>query len=119
MNNDIAPLSNSEGDRTDMPAVFSRWYDVHPAVRRLRAVEVSSVVHILLTLEPTSDGADTLPVWFANRSVWTCDLQSLTKRKVELRMRDAIMLDDFSLKLETVILAELNWRDPLGDAPTG
>ena len=38
------------------------------------------------SLEPTSDGDDALPVWFARGHEWANELSDLTRREVQLRL---------------------------------
>jgi hypothetical protein len=89
---------------------LKKWYANHDTVRRLWAIERSSALEILVALEPTSDGDDTLPIWLANRRNWSDDLRQLAQREVQLRL---VVLDDlgeFSVSPDAVTIAELSWR---------
>jgi hypothetical protein len=90
---------------------FTKWYAANDAVRHLWAVqERGSVIAVYLTLEPTSDGDDALPVWFAKGHQWADELCVLTRCEVQLQLlgsnyeRPEISAD--------AMIAELSWRDP-------
>jgi hypothetical protein len=90
---------------------FTKWYAANDAVRHLWAVqERGSVIAVYLTLEPTSDGDDALPVWFAKGHQWADELCVLTRCEVQLLLlgsnyeRPEISAD--------AMITELSWRDP-------
>ena len=87
--------------------VLARWYATHAPVRRLQAVEEHPALLVVLTLEPTSDGDDTLPVWFAKSSEWATDLRAITQRDVRLRLS---AVDDSPSRLLANCVVELDWR---------
>lgn len=45
-------------------AALAAWY--HPAVRHLWAIKNAQGLRVIVRLEPTLDGDDTLPGWIAN-----------------------------------------------------
>jgi len=89
-----------------LPATLERWYADHAAIRRLWAVEDSSALLVYVTLEPSSDGDDSLPVWLANQQDWTDDLRQVTNREVQLELIASGGPDE---PYEETI-AELSWR---------
>jgi hypothetical protein len=119
MKTSIDTSSSTGPEAAELPAVLSQWYAANPAVRRLWAVEDSFAVRIHLTLEPTLDGPDTLPVWLAHCHNWTRDLQLLTNRDVQLRLVDADVFAGSPMLMDETLLAELHWRDPMDDILTG
>ena len=87
--------------------VLARWYATHASVRRLQAIEEHAELVVVLTLEPTSDGDDTLPVWFARSSEWRADLRAITQRDVRLQLS---AVDDSPVRSSTECVVELDWR---------
>jgi hypothetical protein len=69
-----------------MNAALERWYADHASIRRLWAIEDPLALVVFVALEPTSDGDDTFPVWFAHQSHWRDDLEQLTRREVQLKL---------------------------------
>ena len=91
---------------------FTRWYAANESIRRLRAVEErDSLIVVLIALEPTSDGDDALPVWLAKSSQWANELAGLTRREVQLQLRNSNDFEAPGASAATMI-AELSWRDP-------
>jgi hypothetical protein len=104
---------NTSADTAAQPAIaeaLKSWYANHDTVRRLWAIEGPAALEVLVALEPTSDGDDTLPVWLANRRNWASDLREIAQRDVQLRL---VVLDDlgeFDVRPGAVTIAELGWR---------
>lgn len=95
-----------------VPDCLTKWYAANTSIRHLWAVEErESLIVVFITLEPTSDGDDALPVWFANGPVWANELRGLTRREVRLELIDS---SDFERPPATpaATIAELSWRDP-------
>ena len=93
-----------------VPDCLTKWYAANDAIRHLWAVEErDSIIVVFVTLEPTSDGDDALPVWFAKGNAWANELSDLTRREVQLRLLSSTDVERPSV--DTTI-AELNWRDP-------
>lgn len=90
-----------------IPAALERWYADHSSIRRLWAVEDSSALLVYITLEPSSDGDDALPVWLANQHDWANDLKHVTHRDVQLKLIASGTLDE----TYEATIAELSWRD--------
>ncbi|HEV8331959.1 MAG TPA: hypothetical protein VGQ22_11105 [Steroidobacteraceae bacterium] len=86
-------------------AALARWYADHSSIRHLWAIEDPAALVVLVTLEPTSDGDDILPIWLANQREWASRLQLVTRREVRLRLIVADAVPD------AVTVAEVSWRD--------
>jgi hypothetical protein len=95
--------------------VLTDWYALHSTIRRLWAVETSSSIKVLLTLEPTLDGSDTSPAWFANAERWANELRERLDRPIALQLIEAFSLDEIEIRGESCI-ADLCWRDPCAPA---
>lgn len=95
----------------DFAAALAKWYASHPSIRHLWAIEDSVALKILVTLEPTADGDDTLPVWLARSDDWANDLRMLAGRKVQLRLLVADALVESYVKPDAVTITEVSWRD--------
>ncbi|MBB6093986.1 hypothetical protein HNQ60_002867 [Povalibacter uvarum] len=102
----------STTDAADLPSVLASWYAEQSSVRRLRATEESSSIVVHISLEPTSDGDDALPVWFANNGRWASDLTALTRRNVQLKLVVADPFDELDADSSGDVIAELSWREP-------
>jgi hypothetical protein len=96
---------------SSLAAILAKWYDAHPAVRRLWALEHSGAIHVVITLEPTSDGDDAMPAWLAHSRGWASDLRLLTNREVQLRPINSAAPEDVLVSGDGTIVAEFSWRD--------
>ena len=93
-----------------LAAVLSRWYAGQSSIRRLWAVDDREArISVFVTLEPTFDGDDALPIWLAQSDAWRHELRVLTDRDVRLELLAAGTSEP--AHAETTI-AELHWRDP-------
>ena len=102
-------------DETDVPALstrLSQWYRAQSSVRRLRAIADRDALIVLVTLEPTVDGDDMLPVWLARQHDWTSELSSLANRDVRLELAVSGVFQESDFGATAVVIAELSWRDP-------
>lgn len=97
---------------TTVSNALAGWYAAHSTVRRLWAIENSEGVRVIVALEPTHHGDDTLPVWLANCDAWAIDLQVHLQRPVLLEQTDDPSLQEIQIDAEDVIVADLCWRDP-------
>lgn len=100
----------TEQEVTEVPAALARWYAANSSIRRLWAIEDPVALIVLLTLEPTSDGDDALPVWLANNHAWANDLKLLTNRDVQLKLTVSEFEESYA-NTKAVMIAELSWRD--------
>ena len=105
---DRIPESLAAAELSD---TLSRWYAAHAAIRHLWALDGPDQLTVLVTLQPTADGDDTLPLWLAKSDEWTHDLRTRTRRAVQLRLLIADVLDDSIVELNSAVIAELSWRD--------
>ena len=97
---------------TAQAEALADWYDAHPAVRRLWAIRDSQSLNVILTLEPTMDGSDTYPAWYACSRGWTSEIQSITGGFVTLELLDEPEVAEFEINIEGEIVAAISWRDP-------
>lgn len=98
-------------EQADIASALSRWYATQPSIRRLWAIENPAALVIVVTLEPTSDGDDPLPVWFAKNRDWARDLEQFTHREVHLKLLIADVLEDPHVVTDAALIAEVGWRE--------
>lgn len=104
-------FSTDEQEVTEIPTTLAGWYAAHSSIRRLWAVEDRDALIVFVTLEPTSDGDDALPVWLARKHAWANDLRSLAHREVQLKLIASDVFDEPCVNTDAVVIAELSWRD--------
>lgn len=109
----LAPnrFSTDEQEVTELPAALCRWYAAHSSIRRLWALEDRDELIVFVTLEPTSDGDDTLPVWLAKCRDWANDLRVCTAREVQLKLIVSGVFEKSYVNADAAMIAELSWRD--------
>jgi hypothetical protein len=95
----------------NLPTELSKWYAAQASIRRLWAVEDDDGLIVYVTLEPTSDGADPLPVWLARNHDWTNDLKTRTRREVQLQLIVSGDFEEPDVNTDAEMIAELSWRD--------
>jgi hypothetical protein len=100
-----------EPDTTEISTELARWYGAHASIRRLWVVEDAHDLTVCISLEPTSDGGDTLPLWLAMSQEWRRDLQSICRREIQLQFVEPDVLPSSHLTGESVIVAEVDWRE--------
>lgn len=96
---------------TDIAAALGQWYADQSSIRRLWALEDPPALVVLVALEPTSDGDDSLPVWLANRRAWASDLSLRTRREVQLQLIVPGAFGESHVDPGAVAIAEVSWRD--------
>jgi hypothetical protein len=96
---------------SEIAAALTRWYADHASIRRLWAIDAAPALTILVALEPTSDGDDTLPVWLANYRSWASDLRLLVQRDVQLQLVVPGTFGEALVDPDAVTIAEVSWRD--------
>lgn len=105
---------NPSTDTPQGPAIsasLARWYTTNPSIRRLWAIEdENESLNVFVAIEPTSDGDDTLPVWFARRHHWASELMSITQREIQLELVVSDVPDQ-AYDTRRALIAELSWRD--------
>ena len=94
------------------PSELANWYASHPTVRRMWALDDSMGIRVIVALEPTQDGDDVHPVWFANGRAWSNELQLCMNRTVQLELLDDTTFAKSSGAADDRIVAEWCWRDP-------
>lgn len=108
-----AALDRGQGN-TPEAAALTTWYASHAIVRRLWAIDEIDAIRIIVKLEPTSDGADTLPAWLAHSGAWAQELRSRMHRTVHLEMLGASIIESVFDRGRTLI-TEISWREELCD----
>jgi len=91
-------------------SVLSAWYSSRPEIRRLRAIRDTQGLRIVVELEPVQDSDETHPAWIANRSAWSNELAWHTRSSVRLEYASRSLDDEVAS--DSVIVADLSWRDP-------
>ena len=101
-----------ERELADIASVLASWYATHSSIRRLWAIKDSAGMTLIVTLEPTGDGGDTLPIWLANKRSWMDELCKLTGRELTLQLFTSDTLFEPHHHRDAITIAELCWRDP-------
>lgn len=94
-----------------MNQALAQWYAAHASIRRLWAIDDQDALRVFVTLEPTSDGEDTLPVWLAMNDDWANDLRARTQREVQLQLIISGGFEAPHVDTDAPMIAELSWRD--------
>ena len=92
--------------------IFAAWYDAHPVVRRLWAVQEPQALRVILSLEPTMDNGDIAPVWLAHSSAWEREMRCFTGAAVRLEFVDEPLMNEIEIDASGEIIAAFSWRDP-------
>ena len=111
MNLPTDQLRRADRDVTMICSALTKWYDAHASVRRLWAVDEGSRLTVYVSLEPSSDGDDALPVWLAMKHEWSIDLASMLPGEIELRFTAADVLTPSVLSANAGFVADVNWRE--------
>lgn len=111
MNLAINRFLAGEQEAPELPTTLARWYAAHSSIRRLWAIEDRDALIVFVTLEPTSDGEDPLPVWLARHRDWTHDLTTRTHRQVQLQLIVSGVFEQSHANTDAAVIAELSWRD--------
>lgn len=112
MNFAIDRFPDDKAAATDISIRLAGWYAAHASVRRLWTVVDSEALIVFVSLEPTSDGDDTLPIWLANQQVWSDELKSLADRDVQLKLIAPGTFVEGYVEMNAAAISELSWRDP-------
>lgn len=108
----VPPVCDAEAATMNAIAdALARWYADHSSIRRLWAIDEPAALRVLVTLEPTSDGDDTLPVWLANNRGWANDLRLLVRRDVQLQLLVPGAFGESDASPDPGAIAHLSWRD--------
>jgi hypothetical protein len=95
----------------EQSAALESWYESKPAVRRLWGIKDAQTLRVVLLLEPTPDNDDVSPVWLANASAWSSELQLHARSPVQLEIVSGTSLDGIRTDSGPVVVANLFWRD--------
>lgn len=90
---------------------LASWYDAQPAVRRLWGFRSAQELRVIVAVQPTHDNDDIYPTWLANTQAWASELQSCTGSSVQLELIQELPFDEIELDAESVLIADLFWRD--------
>lgn len=90
---------------------LEKWYDANPTIRRLWGIQDVKTLRVVVALEPTHDGDDVYPAWAANYPAWARDLRSLTRSVVQLELFSESSLDGIECHPESIVVADVFWRD--------
>lgn len=112
MNAAIDRAPSSEQELAQLSLTLAKWYAARSSIRRLWAIDESATLLVLVSLEPTSDGDDPLPVWFAHEREWATDLRARLNRDVRLQLLASGASAPSHVSGAAAIIAELSWRDP-------
>lgn len=82
----IEPSVPAAANTTAESLALSFWYDSHPAIRRLWGIRVAQGLRVIVTIDPTVDDDDVLPVWLANTKAWSRELHLRTGHLVQLEL---------------------------------
>lgn len=107
----IDPVASCRVQVSSESLALAAWYDSQPAVRRLWGIKLTNLLRVVVSVEATLDNSDVLPVWLANRSAWANELSDFTRSAVQLELFDALTDVEIDVGTESVIVADLYWRD--------
>lgn len=107
------------GRHAPLADALKEWYDAHPRVLRLWAIESTTAgsqpaqraLRVVITLGPSADGDETSPAWMAHGPRWALDLQQRLDRQVHLECMDGLFADSIEIDGEGRLVAALYWRD--------
>lgn len=97
---------------------LARWYDEHPGVLRLYAVDAMSsrsgarALRVVVILRPSGDGNEIGPRWMAHGATWTRELRQRLGRGVELESIDGPVDEASTIEPGSRLIAAICWRDP-------
>jgi hypothetical protein len=100
--------------------ILSSWYGETAAVRRLWAFHDGKecdepAVRVIVMLEPSVDGDDTVPAWMADCARWTQELGQRLAHRVHLERVDEPPAETFRDDGVSV-LSVLCWRDATAES---
>jgi hypothetical protein len=107
-----APSADSEQTSSAISFAIDKWYASHSAVRRMWVIDEAQCFRIIVALEPTLDGDETRPIWLANSRTWIHELQLLVNRIVKLELIDDSASMELAADVESLLVADILWRDP-------
>lgn len=72
---------------------------------------------VIISVEPTHDNDDICAAWLAHSQAWAQELHSCTGSSVQLQLIDEPLFDGIEFDAESVIIADLFWRDATLNQP--
>lgn len=90
---------------------LAKWYDANPTVERLWGIRDAQTLRVVVSLAPTHDGDDVSPAWVANCQTWARELPLLTGSAIQLELIGESPFDGIEVHAESIIVADLFWRD--------
>lgn len=97
---------------------LAQWYDEHPGVLRLYAIDAMSsrsgtrALRVVVILRPSGDGNEIGPRWMAHGTSWTRELRQRLERGVELESIDGPVDEASAIEPGSRLMAVICWRDP-------
>jgi hypothetical protein len=107
----LDPSVTAPRNITTESLALAKWYDAHPAIQRLWAITDTQTLRVVVLIEPTHDSDDVYPAWIANRQTWARELRLLTGSAVQLELVGEPPLDGIEVHAESILVADLFWRD--------
>ena len=107
----LDPYVTAPRNTTAESLALARWYDSKPAVRRLWGIKDAQRLRVIVAVEPTLDDDDISPAWFAHAEEWASELHSHMGSDVQLELIHVPTFDEIEIDDESVIIADLFWRD--------
>jgi hypothetical protein len=102
---------------TAQSLALAAWYDSQPLVRRLWGIRDAETLRVIISVEPTHDNDDICAAWLAHSQAWAQELHSCTGSSVQLQLIDEPLFDGIEFDAESVIIADLFWRDATLNQP--
>ena len=97
---------------------LASWYDSQPAIRRLWCIREEERLRVVIAIEPTLDGDDVYPTWFANVEVWTSELRQAMRSLVQLELIEESRCAGIEIDDDGFVIADLFWRDATLNLPS-
>lgn len=106
------PTPTADCAHARIATALDQWYAQHSSIRRLTVFEGAIAMDVLLSLEPTSDGDDALPVWLANSDLWASELSVLVGREIRVQLLAGTSFTKPGIDSNAALITDLSWRDP-------
>jgi hypothetical protein len=113
----LDPYEVAPRDVSAVSLALAGWYDSQPAIRRLWGIRETEILRVIIAIEPTLDGDDVYPAWFANIEVWGRELRRSTASQVQLERIQESRCSGIEIEDDGVIIADLFWRDATLNLP--
>jgi len=113
----LDPYEVAPRDVTAASRALAGWYDSQPAIRRLWGIREAERLRVITAIEPTPDGNDVYPAWFANIEGWASELRQSMGSPVQLELIQESRCGGIEIEDDGVIIADLFWRDATLNLP--